>query len=179
MISVGGNFCVPGDPLAHSAMGRGRQKAGADGRRPTCERPGVRTGRRPGGSPAHLVPPAPSVCYSLTCTRKRSISVVDSGLVADPVDYSAPDPPPNPNPPRSSPGWAHRGAPLRPLVTLAASALSAGSAHIKPTGSERDRPPPQVTADRTTGRAFPSDICASYAGRRRLRSSTTGRNSSR
>jgi len=49
-------------------MGRGRHKA--DGRRPTCGRPDARTGRRQGGSPAHLVPPAPSVCYSLTCTKE-------------------------------------------------------------------------------------------------------------
>jgi hypothetical protein len=45
------------------------------------------------------------MCYSLTCADKLALIVVDSGLVADPVGYSAPDPPQNPNQPRSSPGW--------------------------------------------------------------------------
>jgi len=62
--------------LTYSAMGRDRQKAGgrwpvAGGRRAD----GLASGRarRPGGSPAHLVPLAPSVCYSLTCTKKRAL----------------------------------------------------------------------------------------------------------
>src|SRR5580693_3070601 len=94
---------------------------------------------------AVLVDPAgPSVHYSLTRAKKLALIVADSGLMVDSVGYSAPDPPQNPNPPRSSLGWAHRGAPrrtrapLHPLVTRSASALSAGSPCIKPTGSLYD-----------------------------------------
>jgi hypothetical protein len=53
------------------------------------------------------------VCDSLTYAKKLDFIVVDSGLVVDSVDYSAPNQPQNPNQPRSSPGWAHHGEPRR------------------------------------------------------------------
>ena len=75
---------------------------------------GRRAGGRGGPGKVAVLPTWsrwPHPRYSLTRAKKLAIIVVDSGLVVDSVDYSAPNQPQNPNQPRSSPGWAHHGAP--------------------------------------------------------------------